>query len=140
MAGEDIGAPVAASDADDAALTYTLSGTDAASFDIDDRATGQLKTKADLDYETKASYALSPSRPQMGTPPVTAIEVAINVTDVDEAGTGDTFVDSYDANDSGTIDRAEVGQAVRHFIGRQIEHEDLVKVIAQYFKDLRSGS
>ena len=47
VAGEDIGAPVAASDADDAALTYTLSGTDAASFDID-RATGQLKTKADL--------------------------------------------------------------------------------------------
>ena len=35
VAGEDIGAPVAASDADDAALTYTLSGTDAASFDID---------------------------------------------------------------------------------------------------------
>ena len=51
-----------------------------------------------------------------------------------------TVADSYDADGSGTIDRAEVGQAVRDFIGRQIEHDDVVKVIAQYFKDLRSGS
>ena len=51
-----------------------------------------------------------------------------------------TVVDGYDADGSGTIDRAEVGQAVRDFIGRQIEHDDLVQVIAQYFKDLRSGS
>jgi hypothetical protein len=51
-----------------------------------------------------------------------------------------TVVDSYDADGSGTIDRAEVGQAVRDFIGRQIEHDDVVQVIAQYFKDLRSGS
>ena len=51
-----------------------------------------------------------------------------------------TVVDGYDADGSGTIDRAEVGQAVRDFIGRQIEHDDVVQVIAQYFKDLRSGS
>ena len=51
-----------------------------------------------------------------------------------------TVADSYDADGSGTIDRAEVGQAVRDFIGRQIEHDDVVQVIAQYFKDLRSGS
>ena len=138
VAGEDIGAPVAASDADDATLTYTLSGTDAASFDIA-RATGQLKTKADLDYETKTSYDVTVTATD-GDAASDSIEVAINVTDVDEAGTGDTFVDSYDANDSGTIDRAEVGQAVRDFIGRQIEHDDVVKVIAQYFKDLRSGN
>ena len=51
-----------------------------------------------------------------------------------------TVVDSYDADGSGTIERAEVGQAVRDFIGRQIEEDDVLKVIAQYFKDLRSGS
>ena len=33
-AGEDIGKPVAANDANGDALTYALSGTDAASFDI----------------------------------------------------------------------------------------------------------
>ena len=51
-----------------------------------------------------------------------------------------TVADSYDADGSGTIDRVEVGQAVRDFIGRQIEHDDVVQVIARYFKDLRSGS
>ena len=51
-----------------------------------------------------------------------------------------TVAGEYDADGSGTIDRAEVGQAVRDFIGRQIEHDDVLKVIAQYFKDLRSGS
>ena len=51
-----------------------------------------------------------------------------------------TVVDSYDADGSGTIERTEVGQAVRDFIGRQIEEDDVLKVIAQYFKDLRSGS
>ena len=34
-AGENIGEPVMATDADDDTLTYALSGTDAASFDID---------------------------------------------------------------------------------------------------------
>ena len=56
VAGADIGAPVAATDADNDALTYFLSGTDAASFDIIS-ATGQLQTKAALDYETKDSYS-----------------------------------------------------------------------------------
>ena len=69
-----------------------------------------------------------------------SIDVTITVTDVDEAGTGDPLVDGYDADGSGTIDRAEVGQAVRDFISRQIEEDDVLKVIAQYFTDLRSGS
>ena len=60
--GVNIGNPVSASDDDDDGednndiefgdtLTYSLSGTDAASFDID-ASTGQLITKAPLDFET----------------------------------------------------------------------------------------
>jgi len=49
--------PVAATDADNDALTYQLSGTDAAAFDIDS-ATGQLKTKAAHTYN-KASYTVT---------------------------------------------------------------------------------
>ncbi len=56
--GVNIGKPVAATDADNDALTYTLSGLDAAAFEID-KATGQLKTNADLDYETKNSYTVT---------------------------------------------------------------------------------
>ena len=54
--------------------------------------------------------------------------------------TGNPVADEYDANEDGKIDRGEVGQAVRDFIGGQIEHDDVVQIIAQYFKDLRSGS
>ena len=56
--GTDIGDPITATDADNDALTYTLSGPDAASFDIDN-TTGQLKTNADLDYETKNAYTVT---------------------------------------------------------------------------------
>ena len=42
-AGEHVGAPVVATDADNDVLTYTLSGADMASFAIDS-ATGQLMT------------------------------------------------------------------------------------------------
>ncbi len=55
--GVDIGKPVAATDADNEALIYTLSGPDAAAFDIDN-TTGQLKTNAELDYEKKNTYTL----------------------------------------------------------------------------------
>ena len=50
--------PVAATDADNDALTYTLGGPDAASFDIDETI-GQLKTDADLDYEKKNAYTVT---------------------------------------------------------------------------------
>ena len=56
--GIDIGNPIAATDADNDSLTYTLSGPDAAAFDIDS-TTGQLKTKANLDYETKNTYTVT---------------------------------------------------------------------------------
>ena len=49
--GNNIGSVVAATDADDGdTLTYTLSGTDAASFSIDSTS-GQLQTLAALNYE-----------------------------------------------------------------------------------------
>ena len=51
-----IGTPVAATDADEMdELTYTLGGTDAASFSIDSTS-GQLRTRAALDFETKSDY------------------------------------------------------------------------------------
>ena len=42
--GENIGTAIAATDADNDTLTYTLGGTDAASFGID-ATNGHLKTK-----------------------------------------------------------------------------------------------
>ena len=80
--GISIGEAVTAKDADsDDTLTYTLSGTDAASFDIDS-TTGQLKTKAALDYEIKNAYSVVIT---VSDGAFTAtIRVTIIITDVDE--------------------------------------------------------
>ena len=56
--GVNIGKPVAATDADNDALTYTLGGPDAKSFEIDN-TTGQLKTSANLDHESKNTYTVT---------------------------------------------------------------------------------
>ena len=81
-AGGNVGAPVAASD--DGALTYTLRGVDAASFNIVP-ATGQLQVKSTLDYETKNSYTVAVRA--TGVDGATdEITVTITVSDVDEAG------------------------------------------------------
>ena len=85
-AGEDIGTPVAASDDDDDPLTYSLdSSTDADSFSID-AASGQLQTKAPLDYETTPSYSVTVTAADPSGLNDT-IEVTITVNNVDEEGT-----------------------------------------------------
>ena len=82
-AGRNIGDVVSATDVDsDDTLTYTLGGTDAAAFDID-RTTGQLKTKAALDYETKNAYAVTVTVSDGHL--TAAIVVIITIIDVDEA-------------------------------------------------------
>ena len=81
-AGEDIGNPVAANDANGDALTYALSGTDAASFDIDPD-TGQLMTKVALDFETKGSYTVMVTATDPRNLSATTT-VTITVTNVDE--------------------------------------------------------
>ena len=82
-AGQNIGSAVAATDANDDTLTYSLGGTDAASFDIISTS-GQLQTHAALDYETPPnaySVTVSVSDGKGGSDSIT---VTINVTDVDE--------------------------------------------------------
>ena len=81
---EDIGTPVAATDNNGDALTYALSGTDAASFDIDPD-TGQLMTLAALDYEAKATYSVTVAASDSGGLS-DSIDVTITVTNVEEPG------------------------------------------------------
>ena len=86
-AGRNLGARVAASDPGDV-LTYSLSGTNAEAFDIN-RATGQLTTKAELDFEdtdnpTDNKFEVTVT----ATDPIGAMDtsaVTITVTDVNEA-------------------------------------------------------
>ena len=84
-AGTNLGDPVAARDADQDGLIYFLDGTDAASFSVV-ATTGQLRTKAPLDYETKFSYTLTVTATDPSTDSDT-ITVTITVTNAEEAGT-----------------------------------------------------
>ena len=94
-AGRDIGDAVEADDDDGDSRTYSLSGTDAASFTIN-TSTGQLQTKDGVtyDYETpKKSYRVTvsvrDSKNDDGDPDTATdaiITVTITVVNVDEAG------------------------------------------------------
>ena len=87
-AGEDVGAPLTATDSDGDTLTYTLAGADADSFDIDP-ATGQVRTRQGVtyDFETKPAYfvVVGASDGQGGS---ANILVTVNLVDVDEEPTG----------------------------------------------------
>ena len=108
--GENIGGPVVAGDAEDDTLTYALGGADAASFDIV-ASSGQLQTKAALDFETKSSYMVTVSVHDgqdadwnADTTSDATVTVTITVTDVDETPevTGEAAVD-YQENGTDAV-------------------------------------
>ena len=133
VAGEDIGNPVAANDANGDALTYALSGTDAASFAIDSD-TGQLMTLAALDYETKATYSVTVTASDSGGLR-DSIDVTITVTDVDEMVVGDPLLTEYDPNSDGVIEKADMRRAVANFFGSSptLNRADMRRLVGIYF-------
>ena len=127
-AGMNIGDPVAAMDADGDTLAYTLGGADMASFDIGG-ATGQLMTKAALDYETMMSYMVTVTATDPDGESDT-IDVTINVTDVDEQ---QTLMERYDDDKSGRIDKGELADAILDYeINETISKADLAQLILNY--------
>ena len=85
-AGQNIGAPVQATFAG-GTLTYTLEGTDAGSFDIDEE-TGRIKTKANVTYDYEArdpDYFYSVTvRASDASDSSATVAVTINITDANE--------------------------------------------------------
>ena len=97
----------------------------------------EIVTKADLDYETKASYAVTVTATD-GDNASDSIDVAITVADVDEASTGDPLADRYDANDNGEIERAEVFAAINDYLDGDAgapTRADVFKLIELYLGD-----
>ena len=91
-AGTDIGAPVTATDPEGDPLAYKLAGSSAGSFDLD-TATGQLKTRAALDYESTNSYTVTVEVRDGKNPEGEAdrrrddsIRVTINIVNRNDAG------------------------------------------------------
>ena len=113
-AGINIGSAVSATDVDSTSLTYTLGGTNAASFDIESTS-GQLKTKAALDYETKTSYSVTITVSDGSL--TDSIAVTINVRDLDEtpSNVAPVFTDGESTTRSipeNTAADAAIGDAV----------------------------
>ena len=110
-ANRNIGTPVAATDADSDRLTYSISGADAALFDVV-ASSGQLRTKAALHHESRDSYSFTMSvhdgKDIYGNSDTTiddTISVTVTVNDVDEPPviTGAATVDDYDENGTGDV-------------------------------------
>ena len=109
--GRNFGDPVAATDADRDRLTYSISGTDAALFDVV-ATSGQLRTNGALDHESRSVYSFSmsvtDSKDIFGNADTTVddtIIVTVTVNDVDEPPEihGPAEVDDYDENGTGDV-------------------------------------
>ena len=119
-ANRNIGSAIAADDdADDDSLTYSISGADAALFDVI-ATSGQLRTKAALDHESRDSYfftmSVHDSKDINGNSDTTVddtISVTVIVDDVDEPAdvsfsasggvTADSNALAVDENHDGTL-------------------------------------
>ena len=107
-AGTNVGSAVTATDADNDTLTYSLEGTDAASFSIVSTR-GQIRTVAALNHEARSRYSVM-VRADDGKGGTDTIAVTISVTDVNEPPTvhgedhltvfeNDDLIASYSASD-----------------------------------------
>ena len=131
--GSNIGAPVEATDPNGDTLTYTLGGTNVASFGIVG-STGQLRTSAALDFETKSTYSVEVTATDLGGLSDT-IDVTINVTDVVEVVPEvPAIVQTYDTNNDGDISIAELFVAIDDYFDRGISIAELFDVIDAYFE------
>ncbi len=118
-AGRNVGTPIRATDADSDRLIYSISGADAAFFDVV-VSSGQLRTKGALNHEANSSYSFTMSvhdgKDVYGNSDPTVddtISVTVTVVDVDEpagvsfaAAGGVTAIDnalSVDENPDGSL-------------------------------------
>ena len=122
--GDTVGDPVSATHPDELEVAYSLSGTDAASFTVDE-ATGQISVKEGVDLSIGRTYS-------------------VNLTATDSAGFGDiiivnievteAFFSSYDLNGNHRIERDEVIKAVADYFRGLITKEEVLEVIKLYLQ------
>ena len=140
----DIGPAVAFIEPDGGALTYTLDGDDADSFDIVD-STGQLRTKTGLDHESKSSYEVTVT---VTNPSGVSAEntVDIGVTDINEApsvsgGTVFRFAENDPATETVgafTAVDPDAGDTVEWSLSAPGSDEDLFSIAGGVLKFLAS--
>ena len=121
--GDAVGDPIQATHPDELAITYSLSGADAALFTVDEE-TGQLWVKE-------------------GGQLTEGETCTVNLTATDSSGVGaiiiveitvmEATVSPYDLNGNGRIDRDEIIEAVTDYFKGLINKEALLELIKLYF-------
>ena len=121
--GTNVGMPIAASDANDNELTYTLGGADATLFTIEEN-TGQIKVGAGtaLDYETEPHTFTVEVTAANSSGASATISVTIAVIDANLGPLGSR----YDANRDRKIDRDEVIAAIVDYFDDLISRDDVI--------------
>ena len=114
---------MAATHPDDLEVTYSLSGTDAALFIVDEE-TGQIRVKEGTELESDRTYT-------------------VNLTATDSAGFGAIIIvmiqvaepsfSPYDLNGNEEIEREEVIAAIKDYFDGTIAKEDVIELVKLYF-------
>ncbi len=118
--GVNIGSPVVATDEDDDLLTYGLEGPDAAAFGIVG-TTGQLQTRAPLDYETRDAYAVTVIVSD-GRGAADTIGVAISVADEND----DPIFIEEDSATRSVAENTEAGVNIGGAVSATDEDDDIL--------------
>ena len=135
--GDEVGSAVVAQDSSGEPVTYSLSGTDAALFTVDEQ-TGQLRVAegASFDFEgsqTTYRVTLTAENPDGQTDTIT---VSIHVTDVGIPG----VANDYDANGNEAIELDEALVAVKDYFAGDITLEQALGIVKLYFEAPASGT
>ena len=121
--GDVVGDAVTATHPDDLEVTYSLSGTDASSFGVDEE-TGQIRVKDGIELAEGRTYT-------------------VNLTATDSAGFGAIIIieievteasfSPYDMNANDKIERDEVIMAVADYFKGLITKGEVIEVVKLYF-------
>ena len=123
--GDAVGNPVAATHPNDDAVTYSLSGADAALFTVDEE-TGQVRLAQGATLEVGQTYT-------------------VNLTATDSAGFGSIIIvmvevtesafSYYDVNGNDKIERDEVIMAVKDYFNDLMTKDEVIELIKLYFAE-----
>ena len=124
-AGDAVGDAVSATHPDDLDIAYSLSGTDAASFTVEEE-TGQIRVKEGVELELGRTYMVNlTATDSAGVGAI--IIVVINVTEASHH--------RYDLDQDGNIERVEVVAAVKDYFDGLITKDDVIELVKMYFAE-----
>ena len=118
----------------EAGATWSLLGEDMDDFSISSDGVLSFSSPPDFEAPTDADadnvYMVTVTAMAEGADDG-SLEVAVTVSDMDEEAPFDPL--SYDADDSGAIERPEVIKAIRDYFAEMITRDDVIAVIRSYF-------